>query len=334
MGIFSTATERSTQAISLIIPFYNEAESLRELLDQVLRVLGRFPKESEVILVDDGSNDGGSSIVKVLAEKDQRIKLVSFRKRLGQTAAWSAGIDYASKEIIVFSDADLQNDPSDIPMLVQKITDEGFDVVSGWRKDRKDPYFSRRLPSVIANFFISLFTGVRLHDYGCSLKAYRAELIKHVRIYGEMHRFLPAYAANEGGQVTEVVVKHHRRRHGKSKYGLSRVFRVSLDLITVKFLGGFSTKPLHAFGAVGGISFLLGLLTFSVVAYRVLILERKDATPMVFMMVIFFIASLQFIMMGLIAELATRTYHEAQSKPIYRVKELTNLKHRQRRRFL
>jgi len=327
-----SASAKDSVRISIVVPFFNERDSLPGLLKQTLPVLDLFSPDSELVFVDDGSTDGSADILAEPAAQDSRIKLVRFRKNFGQTAAWSAGIDYASGDILLFLDADMQNDPADIPMLVSKIVDEDYDVVSGWRKDRKDAALSRKLPSVLANKLISMVTGVRLHDYGCSLKAYRAELIKNIRLYGEMHRFLPAYVASEGARMLEVEVNHRPREFGKSKYGLGRAFKVLLDLLTVKFLGGFSTKPLYAFGALGGISLLLGLISFSIVAYRVLVLELKDATPMVFLMVVFLIAGLQFIMMGLLAELAVRIYHEAQLKTIYRVRDLKNLTLKKRRR--
>ena len=323
----------SSIVLSIIVPFYNEEESLPGLLQALRPVMDALPYTCEALFIDDGSSDRGSVLISEAADADPRLKLIRFKKNTGQTAAWAAGIDFAEGHILVFLDADLQNDPQDIPLLVQKIQDEGYDVVSGWRKNRQDDYASRVLPSQLANSLISWVTGVNLHDYGCSLKAYRADLIKNVRLYGEMHRFLPAYAAIEGGKILEMPVRHHPRRHGRSKYGLGRTFKVLLDLITVKFLGGFSTKPLYAFGSLGGISFLMGLASLAVVAYRVLILQRTEATPLVFMMVVFFIAALQFIMMGLLAELIVRTYHEAQSKTIYKIASLKNLEDKRPRRF-
>jgi glycosyltransferase involved in cell wall biosynthesis len=311
--------------ISVILPVFNEEESLSALWEQLRPVLDRFGGGSEAVFIDDGSTDGSNVHLSDLAARDSRVKVIVFRKNFGQTASWAAGLDHASGDIVIFMDADLQNDPADIPLLVEKIVREGYDVVSGWRKNRKDPFLTRRLPSSIANALISFVTRVRLHDYGCSLKAYRREVIKHVRLYGEMHRFLPAYAATEGARIAELPVSHHPRRFGRSKYGLWRTFKVLLDLITVTFLGAFSTKPLYFFGLAGGISFLLGMVSFCVVAYRVLILERKEATPLVFMMVVFFVTAVQFVLMGLLAEIAVRIYHEAQAKPVYRIRELRNL---------
>lgn len=311
--------------VSIIIPFCNEELSLPALLEELRPVLNQFHKASELILVDDGSTDKGAEIVQKIAEKDSRIKLISFRKNFGQTAAWASGIDHASGQILVFIDADLQNDPKDIPGLVAKLAEEDYDLVSGWRKNRRDKLFTRKIPSFFANKLISFVTGVHLHDYGCSLKAYRAELIKNIHLYGEMHRFLPAYAVIEGARILEIPVSHRPRRCGQSKYGISRTFKVLLDLLTVKFLGGFSTKPIYAFGTLGGLSFLLGLVAFSIVAYRALVLGRAYASPMVFLMVVFLITSTQFIMMGLLAEIIVRIYHESQLKTIYRVRKTINL---------
>jgi len=326
-------SQRLNVAISIIVPFLNEAESLAQLIKETQQVLRLFPDESELIFVDDGSTDEGDRHIIAASELDSRIKLITFRKNFGQTAAWAAGIEHAKGDVLVFLDADLQNDPKDIPMLVKKITDEGYDVASGWRKDRKDPFWSRTLPSWMANRLISIITRVKLHDYGCSLKAYRREVIQDVRIYGEMHRFLPAHAAWEGAKIVELPVNHRGRRFGTSKYGLIRTFKVLLDLVTVVFLGSFSTKPLYFFGCLGGGALFLGVTTFAIVAYRVLILHHKEATPLVFMMVIFFITAVQFILMGLLAEIAVRIYHEAQGKPVYRVRGLKNIEPVRARRY-
>ncbi len=321
-------------AVSVIVPFFNEEGNLPALAEALRPVLNQFAPASEVLLINDGSTDQSEQAAHKIAERDPRFKLITFRRNFGQTAGWAAGIDYASGDVLVFMDADMQNDPADIPMLVSRMNEGQWDVVSGWRQNRRDAFWKRRVPSVLANRLISAVTGCRLHDYGCSLKAYRADMIKNVRLYGEMHRFLPAYAAAEGCRILEVPVRHHPRRIGKSKYGLSRTFKVLLDLVTVLFLGGFSTKPLYAFGGIGGASLAGGAISFCIVAYRALVLGRKQATPMIFLMVIFVIAGIQFIMLGLLAELAVRTYHEAQAKPIYRIKGLTNLQPARRRRRL
>lgn len=316
--------ERFNYALSIIIPVLNEKESLSNLIDKARETLGHFSSHSEIIFVDDGSTDSGPDVIRAAAKSDKRIKLISFKRNFGQTAAWAAGFDHAKGEVIAFLDADLQNDPADIPLMAKKL-EEGFDVISGWRKKRKDPWITRILPSQIANELISRATGVRLHDYGCSLKLYRSEILRNVKLYGEMHRFLPAYAAWEGARIAEVEVRHLAREHGVSKYGLGRISKVILDLTTVTFLGGFATKPIYFFGRLGFMAFLLGVATLTLVAYRVLILNNKEATPAIFMMVVFFISSLQFTLMGLLAEMLMRVYHQGQPRPVYRVAEKINL---------
>jgi len=318
-------TKKYKEALSIIVPFYNEEASLPQLIVPISEVLKQFSPGSEVIFIDDGSCDQSRSLVEGWAAKNHQVKLISFRKNYGQTAAWSAGITYAGGDLIAFLDSDMQNDPADILRLVEKL-EEGWDVVSGWRKDRKDKFWSRKLPSWLANALISAITGVHLHDYGCSLKVYRKEVIKSVRLYGEMHRFLPAYTAWEGARLAEMPVSHSPRKYGKSNYSIIRTFKVVLDLVTVVFLGGFSTKPIYLFGILGGVFFLLGLLAFTIVIYRVLALHNPSATPMIFMMILFFMASLQFIMMGLLAEIAIRIYHEIHPEPVYRIKNIKNLK--------
>lgn len=317
-------TEESGKTVSIIIPFYNEEESIRPLFIKLMEVFPSLPKGSEVIFIDDGSTDKSNEIVRQLCDKHSFVRCVLLSRNFGQTAAWAAGIQHARGEILVFLDCDLQNDPADIPRLLNKLN-EGYDVVSGWRKKRKDKLFTRRIPSWIANALISRITGVRLHDYGCSLKAYRRDVIKDVKLYGEMHRFLPAYTSWAGARTAEIVVEHHPRKFGTSKYGLVRIFKVSLDLITVKFLGSYVTKPIYFFGAIACALFLLGLVTFGIVAYRVLILNRLQATPMAFMMVLFFVTAVQFISIGLLAEIAIRTHYEAQNITAYKVRETWNL---------
>jgi len=315
--------EKFKYTLSVIIPFLNEKESLPVLIRKLTDAVDQFSSRSEIIFINDGSSDSGAEVVKAAAVKDSRIKLISFKRNYGQTAAWAAGIEHAKGDLITFLDADLQNDPADIAALTKKL-DEGFDVVSGWRKNRKDSLFTRKIPSQIANWLISKVTGVSLHDYGCSLKLYKAEILRNVKLYGEMHRFLPAYAAWEGARIAEIPVQHFERTQGVSKYGLNRIYKVFLDLITTTFLGGFATKPLYFFGFLGLIALFGGLATFSVVAYRVLILERKEATPMIFMMVVFFLSFIQFTLMGLIAEISTRIYYEGRAQKTYRVKETVN----------
>ncbi len=310
--------------ISVVIPVYNEEENLGKLHGELREVLDGFKGEidSEVIYVDDGSSDTSFSILKELVEKDSRVRVIRFRKNYGQTAAMAAGFDHASGEVIITMDADRQNDPTDIPRLIDKI-DEGFDVVSGWRKDRKDPFLNRRLPSMVANGLISFITRVHLHDYGCTLKAYRSEIVKNIHLYGEMHRFIPAIASWLGVSIAEVPVNHRPRTAGKSKYGISRTVRVILDLITVKFLLSFSTRPIQFFGILGvisgGVGFLIGLyLTVLKYVYH----QSIGGRPLLMLAVLLIFIGVQFVSMGLLGELMARTYHETQGKPIYWVREI------------
>jgi len=315
--------------VSVVIPVYNEEENVELLCRKLHDVLPGMKRSYEVILVDDGSTDATWPRLVEAVKRHPHFRLIRFRRNFGQTAAMSAGIDYAKGEVIVMLDADLQNDPEDIPKLLEKI-DDGADVVSGWRKDRKDPFINRRLPSMIANGLISKITSVRLHDYGCTLKAYRREVIKDVRLYGEMHRFIPALASWVGGRIDEVVVGHHARQYGKSKYGISRTFRVILDLFTVKFLLHYSMGPIQLFGKIGGLFGIPGLLMLLVMvgangSYHLFGTElgatliKRPFWIMTTFMLIFF--GVQFVSMGLLAEMQIRTYHESQNKPIYVVKE-------------
>ena len=315
--------------VSVVIPVYNEEENVEILCRKLNDVLPGMKRSYEVILVDDGSTDATWPRLVEAVKRHPHFRLIRFRRNFGQTAAMSAGIDYAKGEVIVMLDADLQNDPEDIPKLLERI-DDGADVVSGWRKDRKDPFINRRLPSMIANGLISKITSVRLHDYGCTLKAYRREVIKDVRLYGEMHRFIPALASWVGGRIDEVVVGHHARQYGKSKYGISRTFRVILDLFTVKFLLHYSMGPIQLFGKIGGLFGIPGLLMLLVMvgangSYHLFGTElgatliKRPFWIMTTFMLIFF--GVQFISMGLLAEMQIRTYHESQNKPIYVVKE-------------
>lgn len=306
--------------ISIVVPVYNEVEALNPLYDALGPVLEKMGRPVEVILVDDGSEDGSAPLMDKIAEKDKRFTVIHLRRNFGQTAAMAAGFDYARGEAIVAMDADLQNDPTDIPTLVDKL-EEGYDVVSGWRRDRKDPWLTRKLPSMIANALISHVTGVRLHDYGCSLKAYRAEVIKDVKLYGDMHRFIPVLAKWAGARVTEMVVKHHPRKYGESKYGLKRTLRVLLDLATVKFLLAYSTHPLQIFGRwgllIGGVGFLVALwLTIQKLFYGASLAER----PALILAVLMMLVGTQLVSMGLIAELQARTYYESQDKPVYTIR--------------
>ncbi|NNE67700.1 MAG: glycosyltransferase family 2 protein [Pyrinomonadaceae bacterium] len=308
-------------ALSIFLPVLNEAENLRPMHEKISAALEELDRTGEVIYVDDGSTDGSLEILRELAESDSRVRVVSFRRNYGQTAAMSAGIDSAEGDILIPMDADLQNDPADISRLLDKL-DEGFDVVSGWRKDRQDKLITRKLPSWIANSIISKIGGVPLHDYGCSLKAYRREVLQDVRLYGEMHRFIPIYASWAGARVTEIPVTHHPRTMGKSKYGLSRTIKVIFDLITIKFLAAYQTKPLYVFGSFGMLSFI-GSLVAGIWAF---VLKFGFGvsfilTPLPLITIVLLAISVQFVLMGLLAELQVRTYHESQDKPIYTVRE-------------
>jgi glycosyltransferase involved in cell wall biosynthesis len=317
-------TEASLR-LSVVIPVYNEEESLDLLHDALYEALGEQLYSWQVVFVDDGSRDGSLLLLEKFAAADpEHIVVVTFRRNFGQTAAIAAGIDHANGEIIVLMDADMQNDPADIPMMLKKI-DEGYDVVSGWRIKRKDTFITRTLPSRMANALISRVTGVKLHDYGCTLKAYRREVLTNFRLYGEMHRFIPAYAGYVGAKIIEVPVGHHPRRFGKTKYGLERTLKVILDLFTVKFLISYSHKPLYLFGGAG---MLLGVI--SSVIFLFLMIRRLALgisafeSPLLTVGVMFMIMGFQSVLMGLIAELQVRTYHEAQSKPTYTLRRVIN----------
>ncbi len=308
--------------LSVVIPVHNEEENLPPLLEGLSKTLNALGKPFEVIIVDDGSTDGTLARLKELKPTYPWLKIVVLRRNFGQSAAFTAGIDHASGEIIVTMDGDLQNDPADIPLLLEKI-EEGFDVVSGWRKDRKDPFWSRRLPSLLANALISRITKVKLHDYGCSLKAYRAEVIKGLIIYGELHRFIPALVNLSGARVTEVEVRHHPRRFGRSKYGLSRTYRVLLDLLLMFFFRKFATKPLHIFGLTGGVLFFLGFLIEGYLTYLKLFLHQKIGhRPLLILGVLLILAGINLLGTGLLAELLIRIYYESSGKRIYAVREV------------
>lgn len=312
--------------ISIVLPLFNEEENVELQYKNITDNLKNTGINYEVIFVDDGSTDNSVSILKKIANKDKRIKIIQFRRNFGQTAAMAAGIDHSSGDIIIFMDSDLQNDAKDIPMLVDKIN-EGYDVVSGWRKDRKDRFFSRKLPSRIANRLIARVSGVRLHDLGCSLKAYRGEVLREVKLYGEMHRFIPIHASWVGARITEIPVTHHPRQFGTSKYGIKRTFKVLLDLITVKFMGSYSTKPIYIFGGFGFFLMIMGVFSFAGVIfmkfYNNLSMNRN---PLLFLTVMLVIMSIIFIMLGILAELLIRIYHESQDKTPYNIRETTNLK--------
>jgi len=274
-----------------------------------------------VLFIDDGSIDGSSALLREIADSDPHVRLLEFVRNFGQTAAMAAGFDHARGEIIIPLDADLQNDPEDIPQVIVTL-EAGSDVVSCWRKDRQDPWLTRILPSHMANWLISWISGVRLHDYGCTLKAYRRDILRHIRLYGEMHRFIPIFASWAGARVTELPVKHHPRRSGRSKYGIFRTIKVLLDLITIKFLGSFSTKPMYLFGGLGFISFAVGVLLAAVTLYQRFFYEvRAHRNPLLLLSVFVFFVGVQFILSGLVAELIVRTYHESQGKRTYILKE-------------
>jgi len=318
----TTKGDRQPQ-LSVVVPLLDEEDNLPALHEQITRALdGRY--EYEIVFVDDGSKDGSFQILKDLHASDPHVRVIRFRRNFGQTAALSAGFTHARGAVIVAMDADLQNDPADIPMLVAKL-DEGCDVVSGWRKKRHDKALTRRFPSRIANWLISQITAVKLHDYGCTLKAYRREVLAETRLYGEMHRFIPALASWSGAKVTECVVNHRPRTAGKAKYGLGRTLKVVLDLMTVKFLGSFSTKPIYIFGGMGLITAGAGLLSGLAVLYQKFFTQSQLAmnrNPLLILTAVLIITTVQFILMGLLAELLVRTYHESQNRPTYVIKEV------------
>jgi glycosyltransferase involved in cell wall biosynthesis len=316
-----TTNDTKQLQLSVVVPLLDEEGNLPSLYEQITRVLaGRY--EYELIFIDDGSTDRSFEILKGLRASDPKVRVIRFRRNFGQTAALSAGFAHSRGEVVVALDADLQNDPADIPVLVSKL-DEGYDVVSGWRKKRHDDALKRLLPSKMANWLISWSTGVRLHDYGCTLKAYRREVIAQMRLYGEMHRFIPALASWSGARIAECVVNHRPRTAGKAKYGLARTFKVVLDLMTVKFLGSFSTKPIYVFGGLGLFTTLLAILFAGIVVYQKLSKGADmSGNPLLLLAAVLVITTVQFILMGLIAELLVRTYHESQNRPTYVIREV------------
>ncbi len=311
--------------ISIIVPIYNEAENVTTLAEALLAELDRLQRPFEIIFVNDGSADDSDQKVAAMAAKDSRVRLINLKRNFGQTAAMMAGIDHAQGAIIVPMDGDLQNDPKDIKRLIDKL-DEGYDVVSGWRKNRRDPLFRRNIPSRIANRIISWISGVVLHDYGCSLKAYRREILDDVKLYGEMHRFVPLYASLNGARVAEIPVSHHPRIHGASHYGLERVIKVLLDLIVIRFLARYATKPMYVFGGFGFLSLAFASLTGSYALY-LKFFENTSLilTPLPLLTAMAITTGIMSILMGLLGELLARTYHESQNKPIYRIKNTINL---------
>ncbi|MCE5244745.1 MAG: glycosyltransferase family 2 protein [Syntrophobacteraceae bacterium] len=308
--------------LSVVIPVHNEEPNIPALHEDLLATLDRLGLSFEILYVDDGSTDAGLKELRRIAQADPRTMVIQLRRNFGQTAAISAGIDHASGEVVVCLDADMQNDPADIPRLLARL-EEGYDLVSGWRVDRKDHWLRRRMVSHVANWIISRVTDLKLHDFGCTLKAYRRELLQHVRLYGQMHRFIPALALNVGAAVAEVPVNHRPRLHGKSKYGLERTFSVILDLLTLKFLGYLYSSPVRIFGGSGltliGLSFVSGLaMLFQKFLYNVSFIQ----TPLLLLSALLFILGFQCVLMGITAELLVRTYHESQGKPTYVVREV------------
>ncbi len=315
--------DRQHPVVSIVVPVLNEQDNIGTLYEQIKQSLAD-KYDYEMIFVDDGSTDDSFTILSRLQSDDRRVRVIRFRKNFGQTAALSAGFDYAQGETVVALDADLQNDPADIPKMIAKL-DEGFDVVSGWRKKRHDSVITRLLPSMIANWLIARITGVKLHDFGCTLKAYRREIIAETRLYGEMHRFIPALASWSGARICEMVVNHRPRTVGTGKYGLGRTFKVILDLITVKFLGSFSTKPIYIFGGLGVLCGGVAVVCGGVVLYQKFISVQQLAmnrNPLLVLTAMLVTAAIQFILMGLLAELLVRTYHESQNRPTYVIKEV------------
>jgi glycosyltransferase involved in cell wall biosynthesis len=310
--------------VSIVAPVYNEVESIPHLLDAIASVLTDSKLSYEIILVDDGSTDGSAQLLKQHAQARNDLRAIILRRNYGQTAAMAAGFNHALGKSIVTLDADLQNDPADIPLLLAKL-DDGYDMVSGWRQNRQDKALTRLLPSKIANWIIRRITGVRIHDYGCSLKAYRTELVADMNLYGELHRFLPALAYIEGARIAEMPVRHHARRFGSSKYGLSRTFRVMMDLLTIAFMKKFLTRPMHVFGLLGLGSILSGgaisiYLTFVKLVFN----EDIGNRPLLILAVLLLVTGVQLFCFGLLAELLMRTYHESQGRPIYRVREIVS----------
>ena len=311
--------------LSIIIPVLNEAGTLLQLIEGVRQELDRVGRQWEIIFINDGSTDGTETILNGFAEQDNRIRVIHFRRNFGQTAAMMAGFNFAKGDILVPIDGDGQNDPADIAKMLD-LLEQGFDVVSGWRKDRQDNFIRRNLPSILANRLISFVSGVRLHDFGCSLKAYKRTVVDGIRLYGEMHRFLPIYASWHGAKITEVVVNHHPRRAGRSKYGLERVAKVLLDLLVVKFLDSAAQKPMYVFGGCAIFSLALSFLAFLWMLYLKIFKNFPFiTTPVPLIVVVTFMISMMCILLGLLAEMIMRTFYESQGKPIYNIRESRNL---------
>ncbi len=330
MAVLTTAKTKekaktiASKSLSVVIPVFNEEDNIEALCSKTISSLNQLGHPWEIIFIDDGSTDTSYEKLEEIAYGQSSLKVIRFVRNFGQTAALAAGIDFAKGEIIIPMDADLQNDPADIGKLLDKL-DEGYDVVSGWRKERHDEFITRLIPSWVANKIISIISGVQLHDYGCSLKVYRREVIQDVKLYGEMHRFVPIYASWEGAKVTEIPITHYARRFGKSKYGISRTFKVVLDMFTVKFLSSYFTKPIYVFGMAGFLCLGISLAAFAwMVVLKYFYNTTFVETPLPILVAMFFVVSIQFMLMGILAEIMMRTYHESQNKRIYKVKSALN----------
>ncbi len=311
----------SKTLVSIVIPVYNEAENVALLHGEIATAVAGRPEEYEIIFVDDGSSDGSLAALKQLHERDARVRVIQFRKNFGQSAAISAGFENSRGEVVVAMDADLQNDPADIPLVVDKVL-EGYDIVNGWRRDRRDKWLTRRLPSFFGNKLVSWITGVHLHDYGCTLRGFRGEVVKNLKLYGEMHRYIPAIASRMGIRSAEIVVHHRERRFGRSKYGLGRTFRVILDVISIKFLLTYSHRPLQVFGGAGLLMFLAGLVSGVYLSYAKFVLHQAIAgRPLLFFTLLMFFLGFQAISLGLLAEMLSRIYHEGLDKNEYVIRE-------------
>jgi len=318
----STSKTQESVYLTVVIPVYNERENISYLYENLNKVLPSLGKKYEVILIDDGSTDGTFNELVKIHEQNSNYKIVKFRKNFGQTPAMSAGFDYANGEIIITLDADLQNDPQDIPLLIEKMN-EGYDIVSGWRVNRQDKAVSRKLPSKIANWLIAKLTGVRIHDYGCTLKAYSRDVVKNIELYGEMHRYIPAVASWMGISVAEVPVHHHSRKFGKSKYGISRTIRVILDIIILKYLLSYSQKPIQIFGLIGLFTGSVGgIITLYLIIMRLFFNEALSSRPLFTLSIFMIFIGVQLITMGILGELLMRTYHEASGKPTYAIRQI------------
>ena len=314
--------QKTTRLVSIVVPIFNEVENVPFLYLGICSAMDRSGYSWEIVFVDDGSTDGTTAILRNLHAQHSGVRVVELRRNFGQTAAMAAGFDHARGEIIIAMDGDLQNDPKDIPRLIEKL-DEGYDVVSGWRANRQDGFWLRRLPSRMANWLISRTTGTYLHDYGCTLKAYRREIIQHLKLYGEMHRFIPALLGGEGARIAELPVNHHARRYGRSKYGISRTIRVFLDLLLVKFSLSFLTKPLQMFGKLGLLTFLPGTAICGYLVFaRIFFGQQLADRPLFLLGILLTVVGTQFVSMGILAEIQIRTYHESANKPTYLVREI------------